>query len=180
MKLQTLQILQFCYRVQEHGRWCVGAYIQAFMCKCVCVCVCVVSCVVRELKWLCVCVESVCGMCVLCFGVVVSCFVFFVCFVCGVCCVLCVVWWCGGVVAWHAGKNPCVGSKRLRVSVQNASDTRRRFEPTHGEEGGEGESLISLVPSLFLSSPSPFSLPSFSSFVLFLFLFFFSSPLLSQ
>ena len=30
MKLQTLQILQILKRVQEHGRWCVGAHIQAF------------------------------------------------------------------------------------------------------------------------------------------------------
>ena len=30
MKLQTLQILQFFYRVQDNGRWCVGAHIQAF------------------------------------------------------------------------------------------------------------------------------------------------------
>ena len=53
------------------------------------------------------------------------------------------------------------------------TDTRRRFEPTDGEEVGEGVSCLSLVPSL---SPLlfSFSLPSFSSFVLFLFLFFFS------
>ena len=60
------------YRVQDHGRWCVGAHIQAFICVCVCVCVvscegsvyvcvcvcvCVVSCVVR------VCVEMVVCVC---------------------------------------------------------------------------------------------------------------------
>ena len=69
-----------------------------------------------------------------------------VCVVCGLCGV------CGA--AWHAEEPPCVGSKRLRVLVQNASactgktrayvehmrafcrHTRKRFEPTHGEEGG--------------------------------------------
>ena len=124
-----------------------------------------VSCVV-----LCVCVESVCGMCVLCFGVVVY------------CCVCCVYG-----AAWHAEK-PRVRSKRLRVSVQNASACAGQkracvarfagthgsvFEPTHGDvlnlhtgkrEGG-GRSLLSLVP---------FSLPSFSPFVHFLFLVSFS------
>ena len=30
MKLQTLQTLRFFYRMQDHGRWCVGAHIQAF------------------------------------------------------------------------------------------------------------------------------------------------------
>ena len=29
MKLQTLQTLQI-FLVQDHGRWCVGAHIQAF------------------------------------------------------------------------------------------------------------------------------------------------------
>ena len=59
--------------------------------------------------------------------------------------------------------------------------TRKRFEPTHGDvlnlhtgrrEGGF--SYLSLVPSLFLSSP-PFSLPSF-----FLLSFSRSLPLLSS
>ena len=90
MKLQTLQILQILYRVQEHCRWCVGAKIQAFtfssqdhgrfsivlvlrwcvwceggvcmcMCKCICMCMSVVCCAC-VLKWLCVCVECVCGV----------------------------------------------------------------------------------------------------------------------
>ena len=78
---------------------------------CGCVRVCVVCCA-SLLKWLCVCAESVCGMCVSCFGVAVCsvwCVVSVVCGVCGVCCVLSV---CGA--AWHA-------EKQLRVKVQNAS-----------------------------------------------------------
>ena len=50
------------------------------------------------------CVLRVCGMCVLCFGVVVYCCVHVVCVVCGVC-----------GAAWHAENTTIVGSKRLRV-----------------------------------------------------------------
>ena len=121
--------------MQEHGRWCVGAHIQAFtfssqdhgrlsIVHCVCVCVCVV----------CVCVDMVVRMCM--------------------CMCMCGVW-CGVVlfcVVWLLGmrKNPpCVDSKRLRECVQDASVctgktpacvghagvpryTRKRFESTHG------------------------------------------------
>ena len=104
------------------------------VCASVCVCVCV-SCVVRVLRWLCVCIESQCGVCAesvwdvrLCFGVVVCCavslcvvLVLVWCAMCGgvgapcvvsvVCvCVVCVVGVCGVCVcgaAWHAG-NPRV------------------------------------------------------------------------
>ena len=119
-----------------------------------------------------------CGVCVLC--VVVS-GVLCVCscvLVCGLwcLCVMCVV--CGA--AWHAENLPCVGSKRLRVLVQNTSVctgetprmsnacarfpvhmeafrtyTRGRFEPTHVEP----LTRLSFSLSLVLSS---FSLPSFS------------------
>ena len=94
---------------------------------CVCVCVCVASCVVRVfVRWLCVCVESecgvsaesVCGMCVFVFwccgvlccvvmcgvgaGVGAQCVVCGVCGVCAwclwcVCCVCCVLGVCGVV-----------------------------------------------------------------------------------
>ena len=95
--------------------------------------------------------------------------------VCGVC-VVCVCVWCG--VAWLGtrAKNPCAGSKRLRVWVQNASVctgkatacvttcgrfcryTRKRFEPTHGDEG-EGGGRGSLLSFFFLSSVVLFPLP---------------------
>ena len=59
-------------------------------------------CYACVLKWLCGArAESVCGLCV---GLCLWCVVYVV---------------CGA--AWHAEENPCVGSKRLRVSVQNAS-----------------------------------------------------------
>ena len=38
----------------------VYVYVYVYVCVCVCVCVCVVCCACA-LKWLCVCVESVCG-----------------------------------------------------------------------------------------------------------------------
>ena len=122
----------------------------------------------------------VCVLCVL--GCVLGC-------VCGV--------RCGA--AWHAEKPPCVGSKRLRVQVQNASVcasknarmfnmrafcqyTRKRFEPTHGyvsnlhtgrRKGEKGGSLLSLS--------RPFSLSLFLLLSLFRrslhsFSFSFSSP----
>ena len=103
-----------------------------------------------------VCAESVCGMGVLCFGVVVCCAVSLcvvlvlvlgrnvwclwcvrgVCCVCGVVCVVCV--WRG--VARGKKKvckfktSPCVGSKRIRVYRQNARmcSTYARFASTHG------------------------------------------------
>ena len=131
--------------------------------SCVCMCMCRVVCCACVLKWLCVCVESVCGVCaeecvgcafcVLCVWCIVVCVVMccvgagvgvqcVVRGVRGVCCV------CGA--AWHAENHPlcrfktppCVGSKRIRVYRQNARMlntrafcryTRMRFEPTHGD-----------------------------------------------
>ena len=98
------------------GSWSVArrARIQAFVC---------VRCGV--------CAESVCGMCVFCFGVVVCCVVMcgavagvgVQCVVCGVWCLWC-VWCVRGVccvcgAAWHADNPLCVGSKRPRVYRQN-------------------------------------------------------------
>ena len=118
------------------------------------------------------------------------------CVVCGVCawCAWCVllrfvvvcVGVCVGVcgAAWHAANPPCEGSKRIRVYRQHAHVLkhmcacclyiRKRFERTHG---GVFEppyaaylslsSRLSLSLLSFLSFSRPFSLPSFSSFVLF-------------
>ena len=86
-------------------------------------------------------------------------------------CAFCVLGVCGA--AWHAEKNPCVGSKRFRVCRQSARmlNTCGRFAGTHGSvlnlhtgkrEGGVGGgSLFSLSLSSLRSLPS-FSF-SFSS-----------------
>ena len=68
--------------------------------------------------------------------------------------------------------NTCSRFAGTHGSVLNRH-TRRGFEPTHGEEGGGG-GLSSLSSLLTFSLSSSFSLPSFPSFVLFLFLFSFS------
>ena len=112
-------IQAFTFASQDHGRlsivriskhscvWCVQCVVCA--CRVVC-CACVVCG--------CACVLSVCG-CAFCV-LVVWCIVVCVGLCVGLCVVLCL--WC--VVcgaAWHAEKPQCVGSKRLRVKVQNAS-----------------------------------------------------------
>ena len=157
----------------------------------------VVSCVVLCVCCGVLCAESVWVMGVLCFDVVVcwavsSCVVL-TCVLGCVCGVWCVVVCVACVARLGTRKktvcrlktSPCVGSKRFRVCRQTRAcltharvlpahtevywtNTRRRFEPTHGEEGGEGVSYLSLVPSLFLF------LRSSSLSLLFL------SPLLSQ
>ena len=143
-----------CVVSVQCGRW---------WCVYVCVCVCRVVCCACVLKWLCVsvesvcsvCAESVCGMCVLCI-VVLWCIVVSCLCVCWCWCMVCNVWcWCvrgvcvGCVVCvvcvvcvcatWHVENPPCVGSKRLRVQVQNASVCTRktraccaRFAGIHG------------------------------------------------
>ena len=181
MKLQTLQILQiliecrnmvggasvhmskhslFVSRSRSAARL---ACVQAFLCVCivrggvwyvVCVCWCVCVGVCGG-----VCVESVFGMCVLYFGVVVR----FVCvsvmcgvggwcvvcnvwcvvsrdmyYICGVvCCVCCVCGRClarGKLPVCRFKTSPCAGSKRIRVYRQNARmlNTFARFARSHG------------------------------------------------
>ena len=93
----------------------------------------------------CVCACGVvCGIRVLCLGVVVYCCV------CWVVSVVCLYVW----RSLARGKSPCVGSKRLRVLVQNASvcagKTRACVEPTHGEEGRDRGSPLSRPFSLSL------------------------------
>ena len=152
------------------------------MCRVVC-CACV-------LKWLCVCVESVCGVCA---GVGAQCVV---CGVCGVCCV-CAVWCVCVVCVWRGltrGKlpvcrlktSPCAGSKRLRVYPQNdrMCSTCARFAGTHGgvlnlhtetffnlHTGRRKGSLLSLSLSTPLSLSSSFSRPFSLSLFLLLSLF---------
>ena len=149
----------------------------------------IVSCVVLCVFVECVCV---CGMCVLCFGVVVCCVVMCVgvqCVVSGVCgvsawCVLCVR--CGVCGVWRGLAReklpvcrfqtpPCVPAKRAHVFNMCAwcRHTRRRFEHYTWRRFEPTEPL-SLSPSLSLV-PS-FSLPSFSSFSLSLVLFLRSLP----
>ena len=126
------------------------------MCMCMCMCMSVVCCAC-VLKWLCVCVESVCGVvCVARLGMRKK----------PVC---------------RFKTSPCVPAKRVHVLNMRAfrTYTRKRFEPTHGDvlnlhtgerEGGGGGSL-SLSFSLLLSlsnndndhSSSRFSLKTHSS-----------------
>ena len=167
--------------------WCLVCCVCLLVCVCWCVCVLVY-------------VLRVCGRCAFCVLVlwcavsVSLCGVGVQCVVCGVWCVLCVCGVVCVVCVWRGlarGKphvcrfktSPCVGSKTppcvpaKRAHVFNMRAfcryTRRRFEPTHGDvlnlQGASlSLSLLSFSLSLVLSS---FSLPSFSSFVLFSFSF---------
>ena len=149
MKLHTLQILQFFWKMTFARSWSVvsGAVLCCVVmwCACVlrwlCVCdvccgVCVVCCFLCVYMWCCVLFGlCVCAWCGGACGVVVSdvlCVVVW-CLWCQVCCV-CAVWWCVCVVcgaAWHAEPpplpvcrfktSPFVRSRRLRVfRVQHA------------------------------------------------------------
>ena len=107
-----------------------------------------------------VCAETVCGMCVLCFDVVVCCavslcvvlvlvlmlnvlsVVWYVCVVCVVCAVWCVCVVCvwrglarGTPPVCRLKTSPCVGSKRIREYRENARvcSTCGRFAGTHGD-----------------------------------------------
>ena len=105
MKLQTLQILQIFIECKDHGRWCVGAHIQAFTFSSQdhgrLSIVHWVLCGVCGVRVVCVCVSGMCVcVCVCCMLYVVCCMLCVVC--CVLCCVLCALccvfcWWC---VVW--------------------------------------------------------------------------------
>ena len=168
------------------------ARVQAFVCVCAVSGVWCVMCGV----WWCVCGVCACSVvvCIVHGGVwcVAQCVVRVGCAFCvsvslcvcvrGVCCV-CAVWCVARpgtrkTPVCRFKTSPCVGSKRLCVCRHHAHMLKnmcavcqswRRFEPTHGgvlnlHTGG----ALSLSPFLCLSLPSS-SVPSFSSFVLFLF-----------
>ena len=158
---------------------CVVCRVSCVVCRVSCVCVrwlCV--CVESECG---VCAQSVCVGCAFC---VLVCCAVSLCVVCvrGFCC-LCAVWvvcvWCvlarGKPLVCRFQTPPCVRSKRFRVYRQNdrvildsvvlpvhteafSMYTRKRFEPTHGEEGGGVHFFsLSIFRRLFLFSLSPLS-----------------------
>ena len=148
----------FTFSSQDHGRLSiVNCVVWCGMCGVRVVCVVCCACV---LKWLCVCVESVSGVCAeSVWDVRFVCRVLWCIVVCVSLCVVCVGAgvgvqcvvrgaWCVCGAAWHAEKNPvcmtspctfktppCVPAKRAHVFNMRTfcRHTQRRFAPTHGD-----------------------------------------------
>ena len=120
---------------QDHGRlsFVPVSNHSCVWCVYVCMCMCRVVCCACVLKWLCVCVESVCGVCAesvwdvrfVCCVCCVRC----VCCVYGVVCVVCVVCVCGVVYVYVVCVWRGLARGKPRVYFENVSVCRFKTPP---------------------------------------------------